>query len=85
MCAAGRAGSRSALVAGAVLPVQGAINAQLRADLDAPIAAGAWSFVTAAAAMLVVLAVARVPRPQLTGSRRSRGGAGSARCAVRPT
>ena len=56
-----------ALVAGAVLPVQGAINAQLRADLDAPIAAGAWSFVTAAAAMLVVLAVARVPRPQLHG------------------
>ena len=56
-----------ALVAGAVLPVQGAINAQLRADLDAPIAAGAWSFVTAAAAMLVVLAFARVPRPQLHG------------------
>jgi transporter family-2 protein len=56
-----------ALVAGAVLPVQGAINAQLRADLDAPIAAGAWSFVTAAAAMLVVLAVARVPGPRLAG------------------
>ena len=51
-----------ALVAGAVLPVQGAINAQLRADLDAPITAGAWSFVTAAAAMLVVLGRSRAPR-----------------------
>jgi transporter family-2 protein len=56
-----------ALTAGAVLPVQGAINAQLRADLDAPIAAGAWSFVTAAAAMLVVLAVVRGPRPRWHG------------------
>jgi bacterial/archaeal transporter family-2 protein len=45
-----------ALVAGAVLPLQGAINAQLRADLDAPITAGAWSFVVAAVAMLLVLA-----------------------------
>jgi transporter family-2 protein len=57
-----------AIVAGAVLPVQGAINAQLRTDLDAPIAAGAWSFVIAAAAMLVVLVVARAggaPRPRL--------------------
>ena len=35
------AGSRSRWSPGAVLPVQGAINAQLRADLDAPIAAGA--------------------------------------------
>ena len=56
-----------ALVAGAVLPLQGAINAQLRSDLDAPIAAGAWSFLTAAAAMLIVLAVARVPGPRLSG------------------
>jgi transporter family-2 protein len=45
-----------ALLAGAVLPLQGAINAQLRADLDAPITAGAWSFVVAAATMLLVLA-----------------------------
>jgi transporter family-2 protein len=51
-----------ALVAGAVLPLQGAINAQLRADLDAPITAGAWSFVVAAVAMLVVLA-ATASRP----------------------
>lgn len=47
------------LAAGAGLPLQGAVNAQLRADLDAPIAAGAWSFLVAAAAMLVVLAFAR--------------------------
>jgi transporter family-2 protein len=51
-----------ALVAGAVLPLQGAINAQLRADLDAPITAGAWSFVVAAVTMLLVLA-ATASRP----------------------
>jgi bacterial/archaeal transporter family-2 protein len=49
-----------ALAAGAVLPIQGAINAQLRADLDAPVATGAFSFLVATAAMLVVLAA--VPR-----------------------
>ena len=38
-----------AVLGGAVLPLQGAINAQLRADLDAPIAAGAWSFASRAA------------------------------------
>jgi bacterial/archaeal transporter family-2 protein len=48
-----------ALAAGAALPLQGAVNAQLRADLDAPVAAGAWSFVVAAAAMLAVLAFSR--------------------------
>jgi bacterial/archaeal transporter family-2 protein len=48
-----------ALVAGAALPVQGAVNARLRADLDAPITAGAWSFVVAATAMLAVLALDR--------------------------
>jgi transporter family-2 protein len=48
------------IAAGAALPVQGAINAQLRADLDAPITAGAWSFVFAAAAMIAVLAVTGV-------------------------
>ena len=46
------------VVAGAVLPVQGAINAELRADLDAPIAVGAFSFVVATAAMALVLAAA---------------------------
>jgi bacterial/archaeal transporter family-2 protein len=44
------------LAAGAALPLQGAVNAQLRADLDAPIAVGAWSFVVAAAVMIAVLA-----------------------------
>ena len=48
-----------AVAAGAVLPIQGAINAQLRADLDAPIATGAFSFLVATAAMLAVLAVVR--------------------------
>jgi transporter family-2 protein len=46
-----------ALAAGAALPIQGAVNAQLRRDFDAPIAAGAWSFVVAAAAMALVLAL----------------------------
>jgi transporter family-2 protein len=49
-----------ALAAGAVLPIQGAINAQLRSDLDAPVATGAFSFLVATAAML--LALAAVPR-----------------------
>ena len=52
------------IAAGAALPLQGAVNAQLRADLGAPIAAGAWSFVVAAAAMSAVLA--------LTGPRAAR-------------
>lgn len=55
------------LLAGAVLPIQGAINAQLRADLDAPVAAAGVSFIVAAAAMAVVVAVAAargaLPRP----------------------
>jgi len=58
-----------ALVAGAAPPVQGAINAQLRTDLDAPIAAGAVPFVVAAggvaALLLAVLAATRAPRPRL--------------------
>jgi len=45
-----------AVLAGAALPVQGAVNAQLRADLDAPLAAGALSFVVATAAMALLLA-----------------------------
>jgi bacterial/archaeal transporter family-2 protein len=52
------------LAAGAALPLQGAVNAQLRVDLDAPVTAGAWSFVVAAAAMVAVLAV--------TGTREAR-------------
>ena len=52
------------LLAGAALPVQGAVNARLRADLDEPITVGAWSFVVAALAMVAVLALDR-SRPQL--------------------
>jgi bacterial/archaeal transporter family-2 protein len=44
-----------ALLAGAVLPIQGAINAQLRADLDAPMAAGAVSFLVATAGIGLLL------------------------------
>jgi transporter family-2 protein len=46
-----------ALLAGAALPVQGAVNARLRADLDAPLAAGAFSFLVATAAMALLLAL----------------------------
>jgi transporter family-2 protein len=45
-----------ALAAGAALPIQGAVNAQLRADLDAPIAAAAFSFIVATAGMAALLA-----------------------------
>jgi bacterial/archaeal transporter family-2 protein len=59
------------LAAGAVLPAQGAVNAQLRADVDAPITVGAFSFLVATASMAVVLmtvlAVNRSARP--TGTR----------------
>lgn len=58
------------LAAGAVLPVQGAVNAQLRADVDAPITVGAFSFLVATATMAVVLAavlaLGRSGRPTAT-------------------
>jgi bacterial/archaeal transporter family-2 protein len=57
-----------ALLAGAVLPVQGAINAQLNTDLDAAIAVGAFSFLVATAAMALALGgilAAGVPRPRV--------------------
>jgi bacterial/archaeal transporter family-2 protein len=56
------------LVAGAVLPVQGAVNAQLRAELGAPAAVGAFSFLVATAAMALALAAvlaAGASRPRL--------------------
>jgi transporter family-2 protein len=53
-----------ALLAGAALPIQGAVNARLRADLDEPITVGAWSFVVAAAAMVAVVVFDR-RRPRL--------------------
>jgi bacterial/archaeal transporter family-2 protein len=59
------------LAAGAILPVQGAINAQLRSDLDAPITVGAISFLVATLSMAVVLAaylaLTDAPRPQVSG------------------
>jgi bacterial/archaeal transporter family-2 protein len=62
------------LLAGAALPFQGAINARLRAELDAPIAAGALSFVVATGAMALVLAAALTlagqPRPRVAPLRR---------------
>ena len=44
-----------AILAGAVLPVQGAVNAQLRSDIDAPATVGALSFLVATVAMALVL------------------------------
>jgi bacterial/archaeal transporter family-2 protein len=58
-----------ALVAGAVLPVQGAVNAQLNGELDAAVAVGAFSFLVATAAMALALGgilAAGGPRPQVT-------------------
>jgi bacterial/archaeal transporter family-2 protein len=60
-----------ALLAGAVLPVQGAINALLRNDIGAPFVVGTVSFVVATLAMVVVLlitlALTDAPKPQLAG------------------
>jgi bacterial/archaeal transporter family-2 protein len=53
-----------AVLAGAALPVQGAVNAQLRADLDAPLTAAAWSFIVATAAMALIVVAVRPPRPR---------------------
>jgi transporter family-2 protein len=46
-----------AILAGAGLPIQGAINAQLRLDLNAPITVGFFSFIVATAAMALVLII----------------------------
>ena len=61
-----------ALLAGAVLPVQGAVNALLRHDLGgAPFAVGTISFVVAmlamAAVLLATLVLGKAPRPRLAG------------------
>jgi bacterial/archaeal transporter family-2 protein len=60
-----------ALLAGAVLPVQGAINGLLRLDIGAPFVVGTISFAVATLAMAVVLLITLVlpdaPRPQLSG------------------
>ena len=58
------------LIAGAVLPIQGAVNARLRADLHAPLAVALISFVVATLAIAIVLlallATRRTPRPRAT-------------------
>lgn len=62
-----------ALVAGAVLPVQGAINGLLRHDLGAPFVVGTISFAVATLSMIAVLLVTLLlmddARPQLGGLR----------------
>jgi transporter family-2 protein len=56
------------VVAGAVLPIQGAVNANLRKDLDAPVTVAMVSFVVAtitiAIVLLALLATRRTPTPQ---------------------
>jgi transporter family-2 protein len=60
-----------AVMAGALLPIQGAINGLLHRDIGAPMAVGATSFFVATLSMGVVLLIAvslqRAPRPQLSG------------------
>lgn len=61
-----------ALIAGAVLPVQGAINGLLRHDLGAPFVVGTISFVVATLSMLAVLLLTLLTggaKPQLGGLR----------------
>lgn len=60
-----------ALVAGAVLPVQGAVNGLLRSDIGAPFVVGTISFAVAtlsmAAVLLVTIALTDAPKPRLSG------------------
>jgi transporter family-2 protein len=57
------------VIAGAVLPIQGAINANLRDDLNAPVTVAMISFVVAtitiALVLVVLLAVRGTPTPRL--------------------
>jgi transporter family-2 protein len=57
------------VVAGGVLPIQGAINAQVRRTVDAAATVGMISFIVATASIALVLAVLvalrRTPRPQI--------------------
>jgi transporter family-2 protein len=59
-----------ALLAGAVLPVQGAVNGLLRADIGAPFTVGAVSFIVAtlsmAVALMAVIAFTDQPKPHLS-------------------
>jgi transporter family-2 protein len=62
-----------ALIAGAVLPVQGAINGLLRLDIGAPFPVGAVSFAIATLSMLVALTATLLlgdaPKPDFSGLR----------------
>jgi len=61
-----------ALIAGAVLPVQGAINGLLRHDLGAPFVVGTISFAVATLSMIAVLLLTLLTggaKPQLGGLR----------------
>lgn len=61
-----------ALIAGAVLPVQGAINGLLRQDLGAPFVVGTISFIVATLSMIAVLLLTLLTggtKPQLGGLR----------------
>ncbi|MCQ6553758.1 DMT family transporter [Streptomyces sp. C10-9-1] len=62
------------ILAGAVLPVQGAVNAQLRARLDEPITVAVISFavatLTIAVVLLVLYATRRTPRPKIAPLRK---------------
>jgi transporter family-2 protein len=49
-----------ALIAGAVLPIQGAVNGLLRSDLGAAFAVGVVSFAVATIAMLLVLVIVQL-------------------------
>jgi transporter family-2 protein len=57
------------VVAGAVLPFQGAINAQLKRDIGEPLAVGTISFVVAtltiAAVLLMLVLLRRTPAPRV--------------------
>lgn len=57
------------LLAGAVLPIQGAINAQLKQDIGRPLAVSTISFITAtltiAIVLIVLLTLRRTPTPRL--------------------
>ncbi len=60
-----------ALLAGAVLPIQGAINGLLRGDIGAPFVVGTISFAVATlsmvAALLITLILSDAPKPRLGG------------------
>lgn len=56
-----------ALLAGALLPFQAGINAQLRGHLGAPMSAALVSFTVGTLALLVVLLISRSPLPSNPG------------------